>query len=87
MTVGVHCRRELEREIAIMQPKIDKLDEGLKEKVGGGGARGRFLTCTRRATTVRLKSSAVVLRVSTESLTWRAPLADTEETVDGEYAE
>ena len=46
MTVGVHCRRELEREIAIMQPKIDKLDEGLKEKVGGGGARGRFLTCT-----------------------------------------
>jgi hypothetical protein len=41
MTVGVHCRRELEREIAIMQPKIDKLDEGLKEKVcrWGGGER------------------------------------------------
>jgi hypothetical protein len=52
----------------------------------GGGREGGF-SRVRRATTVRLKSSAVVLRVSTESLTWRAPLADTEETVDGEYAE
>lgn len=40
--------RELEGEIALMQPKIDRLDEGLKEKVRGAPP-GQGRTVPRKA--------------------------------------